>query len=219
MQINADLGQRAVAMTEDMDWVASPLAGVEQRMLDRDGAEVARATSLVRYAPGSHFSAHSHGGGEEFLVLDGIFSDEHGDYGPGSYVRNPPGSSHTPFSEAGCTILVKLRQMDDDDQQSVRIDTASGDWQATDNPGLKRLPLFERGLEKVSMVRAEPGCRIDLHGHPAGEEIFVIDGMLEDEYGRYPKGAWVRMPAGSTHAPWTEDGALIWVKAGHLPAR
>lgn len=218
MRINNDLGQRAVAVTEDMDWVQSPLPGVERRMLDRDGGEVARATSLVRYAPGSHFSAHTHGGGEEFLVLEGTFSDEHGDYGPGSYVRNPPGSSHAPYSEDGCIILVKLRQMDDDDQENVRIDTAKADWVTADNASIKRVTLFERGAERVTLIRAEPGCRVAHHGHPAGEEIFVVDGLIEDEHGSYPKGTWVRMPAGSTHSAWTDEGAVVWVKTGHLPA-
>jgi len=217
MQVNADLSQRAVARTEEMEWVASPLAGVERRMLDRDGGEVARATSLVRFAPGSYFDAHDHGAGEEFLVLEGTFSDEHGDFGPGSYVRNPPGSSHTPFSKDGCVILVKLRQMDDDDQETVRLDTSSAEWVASDNPGLERIPLFECGTERVTLVRAKAGCRVEMHGHPAGEEIFMLDGTLEDEHGRYEKGDWVRMPAGSTHAPWTDTGALIWVKSGHLP--
>jgi len=217
MRINADLSQRAVAMTEEIEWVNSPLPGVQRRMLDRDGEEVARATSIVRYAPDSHFSAHSHGGGEEFLVLEGVFSDEHGDYGPGSYVRNPPGSSHTPYSKDGCTILVKLRQMKDEDQETVRIDTANTPLQDTDNPGIKRLVLFEGHGERVTMVRATPGCQVPMHGHPGGEEVFVLEGALADEHGVYPKGTWVRMPAGSTHAPWSEDGALLWVKAGHLP--
>ena len=105
MKINADLTQRAVVNTNALPWIDSPMAGVQRRLLDRDGDEVARATSLVRYAPGSYFSAHTHGGGEEFIVLEGVFSDEHGDFGPGTYVRNPVGSSHTPHSKDGATIL------------------------------------------------------------------------------------------------------------------
>src|SRR6516165_7170873 len=62
------------------------------RPVHRIGDEVARATSVVRYAPKSRFSAHIHGGGEEFLVLDGVFQDEHGDFPVGSYIRNPPTS-------------------------------------------------------------------------------------------------------------------------------
>ena len=108
MELNADFSKRAVVHAARVSWVPSPIAGVERRMLDRIGEEVSRATSIVRYAPNSHFSAHTHGGGEEFFVLDGVFSDEHGDFPAGSYIRNPPGSRHTPGSEKGCTIFVKL---------------------------------------------------------------------------------------------------------------
>src|SRR5579859_6313352 len=110
MLINADFSARAVVDTTALPWIPSPMPGVERKMLERDGGEVARATSLVRYAAGSRFERHEHGGGEEFLVLDGIFSDEYGDYPPGTYVRNPPGSHHAPFSRTGCTLFVKLRQ-------------------------------------------------------------------------------------------------------------
>ena len=101
MLLNADLTRAAAVDSEALDWVASPMAGVERRMLERDGDEVARATSLVRYAPGSSFAPHTHGAGEEFLVLDGVFSDETGDFPAGAYVRNPPGSRHTPSSGPG----------------------------------------------------------------------------------------------------------------------
>jgi anti-sigma factor ChrR (cupin superfamily) len=123
MELNADFSKRAVVHGAQTDWVASPMKGVDRRMLDRIGDEVARATSIVRYAPGSHFSSHVHTGGEEFLVIDGVFSDEHGDFPAGSYIRNPPESSHTPGSEPGCTILVKLWQFDLADRTHVRIDT------------------------------------------------------------------------------------------------
>src|ERR671922_130962 len=107
MRINADFTRRVSVHAATSDWVQSPMPGVERKMLDRVGDEVARASSIVRYAPNSRFSAHTHGGGEEFLVLQGVFSDEHGDYSPGTYVRNPVGSCHTPHSEGGCTLFVK----------------------------------------------------------------------------------------------------------------
>ena len=108
MNLNSDFGARAAVHAAQLDWTPSPIPGVDRRMLDRIGDEVARATSIVRYAPHSRFPSHTHGGGEEFLVLDGVFQDEHGDYSAGTYVRNPPTSSHTPGSEPGCTIFVKL---------------------------------------------------------------------------------------------------------------
>lgn len=216
MQIHADLSQRAVVHSDALSWVASPLPGVERRMLERDGEEVARATSLVRYAPESHFSPHVHGGGEEFLVLEGVFSDEHGDYGPGYYVRNPPGSSHAPHSEAGCTIFVKLRQMLPDDETFVRIDSNKAAWRPGLVPGLSVLPLYDHPAEQVALVNWEPGTRFTAHRHVGGEEIFVLDGVFEDEQGRYPKGTWLRNPPGSVHEPFSREGCTIYVKTGHL---
>ncbi|PSB39321.1 cupin domain-containing protein [Aphanothece minutissima] len=215
-QLHADRDRRAVVDSGALPWHPSPLAGVERRLLERDGGEVARATSIVRYAPGSRFSPHGHGGGEEFLVLEGVFSDEHGDYGPGTYVRNPVGSAHAPFSEGGCTILVKLRQMDPADQTRVVIDTGSSTFVPGLVPGLCVLPLHAFGLEHVALVRWEPGTRFPLHAHPGGEEIFVLEGVFEDEQGAYPAGTWLRNPPGSRHVPFSGSGCLIWVKTGHL---
>src|SRR3569623_1300362 len=136
MEINADFSRAAVVHAARLPWVASPMAGVDRRMLDRIGEEVARATSIVRYAAGSRVSPHTHGGGEEFLVLDGVFQDEHGDFPAGSYVRNPPPTRHKPGSAPGCTIFVKLWQFDADDRTEVRIDTAKRNFAADpDRPG------------------------------------------------------------------------------------
>ena len=148
MRLNADFDQRAVVHAADEPWIASPMPGVERRMLDRLGDEVARATSIVRYAPGSMFSAHTHTGGEEFLVLEGTFQDEHGDYPAGTYVRNPPGTSHTPGSQDGCTIFVKLWQFDLADRTHVRIDTNKARYLPDpDRAGVEVLPLFHDARE------------------------------------------------------------------------
>jgi anti-sigma factor ChrR (cupin superfamily) len=218
MELHADLGRRAVLDTRTLAWMPSPMTGVERRLLDRRGGEVARATSIVRYAPDSRFARHVHGGGEEILVLEGTFSDETGDYGAGTYLRNPVGSSHAPFSRGGCTILVKLHQMHPDDQRRLVIDTHSASWVPGLVPGLSVLPLHAYGSEHVALVRWAPGTVFAPHGHPGGEEIVVLDGVFQDEHGTYPAGCWLRNPPGSTHRPWSEAGCLIWVKTGHLPA-
>ena len=160
------------------------MAGVERRMLDRQGAEVARATSIVRYAPGSSFECHRHGGGEEILVLEGTFSDDQGEYAVGTYLRNPAGSAHAPFSEEGCTLLVKLQQMHPADQQRVVIDTRTAEWFPGLVPGLKVQPLHAWGSEHVALVRWAPGTVFQPHGHPGGEEILVLDGVFQDEQGQ-----------------------------------
>lgn len=216
MNIHADFNERAVLQTNDIPWVDSPMLGVQRRMLDRVGDEVARATSLVRYAPGSYFSEHTHSGGEEFLVLDGVFSDEHGDFGPGTYVRNPVGSRHTPYSKDGATILVKLWQMDPEDQQQVTIDTQKAVWVPGLVPGLAVLPLHAYGTEQVALVKWAPGTRFQAHRHWGGEEILVLEGTFADEQGIYPQGTWLRNPPDSVHTPFSDEGCVIYVKTGHL---
>jgi len=218
MDLHADLTEPVVLHTPDLAWTPSPMAGVERRMLDRRGAEVARATSLVRYAPGSRFAPHCHGGGEEILVLEGTFSDERGHYSAGTYLRHPVGSSHAPFSELGCTILVKLQQMHPEDRQRLVIDTHREGWRPGLVPGLEVMPLHAFGSEHVALVRWAPGTVFQPHRHPGGEEILVLDGVFQDEHGSYPAGSWLRHPPGSVHCPWSEAGCTIWVKIGHLPS-
>jgi len=199
-------------------WTASPQAGVERRLLERRGGELARATSIVRYAPSSHFKPHSHGGGEEILVLAGTFSDGEGDYPAGTYLRNPVGSSHAPFSSEGCTILVKLQQMHPADQRRLVVDTRSDAWRPGLVEGLEVMPLHAFGSEQVALVRWAAGTVFQPHRHQGGEEILVLAGVFEDEHGTYGAGSWLRNPPGSVHRPWSEHGCTIWVKTGHLPA-
>ncbi len=215
--INADFMQRVVINAANAGWQASPAPGVDRKPLDRVGGEVARATSIVRYAAGSRFDAHAHELGEEFLVLEGVFADEHGEYPAGTYVRNPPGSSHAPHSVDGCQIFVKLRQFDPGDRRRVVIDTRSASWLPGVAPGLQVLPLHEFAAEHVALVRWAPGTRFHAHRHWGGEEILVLEGTFSDEYGDHPAGTWIRSPHLSEHAPWSDEGCLIYVKTGHLP--
>ncbi|MEZ8826066.1 cupin domain-containing protein [Vibrio amylolyticus] len=218
-KVNADFTQRVVIRPEDYAWVDSPMPGVERMMLDRIGDEVARATSLVRYAPMSEFSPHVHTGGEEFLVLDGTFSDEHQDYHQGSYVRNPIGTSHQPkIGKDGATIFVKLQQFSQDDSEQKTVDTKSEPWLQGLVEGLTVMPLHEYQAEHVALVKWAPHTKFNAHQHWGGEEILVLEGTFYDEHGEYPAGTWLRSPHLSQHQPFTkEDGAVIFVKTGHLP--
>lgn len=219
MQLNSDFSKRVVVLPEQYHFTASPLPGVSRMMLDRAGAEVARATSIVRYSPGSGYSHHQHDGGEEILVLDGVFSDEHGDYPAGTYLRNPPGTSHQPYSEHGCTLLVKLWQFAAGDTEQQAIDTKCGNWRQGLVPGLTVLPLHEHNGVNTALVRWAPHTRFNRHIHVGGEEILVLEGLFYDEHGRYPAGSWLRSPRYSEHSPYTlDEGALIYVKVGHLGA-
>ena len=217
MQLNADFSQRAVIHAATLDWTPSPMPGVSRRMLDRIGNEVARATSIVRYDPGSAFSAHTHEGGEEFLVLDGVFQDEAGDFPTGSYVRNPPTSSHTPSSEPGCTILVKLRQFDPDDRTHVRIDAGKmPSIRPASRPDVALTPLFADERETVAIEDWDAGASI-AEENPGGMEIFVLSGSFEESGERFSQHSWLRLPPGAPlSATVGADGARVWVKTGHL---
>lgn len=217
MELNADFSQRVAVHAAKLPWVASPVAGVERRMLDRIGDEVARATSIVRYAPHSHFSPHSHGGGEEFVVLEGVFQDEHGDYPAGCYVRNPPTSRHTPGSEPGCVIFVKLWQFNPDDRIQVRIDTREAAFAPVlERPGVEITALFRDAQEDVRLERWRSHAQIDL-ALPGGAEILVIDGCFRDGEEAFSAQSWLRLPARSRlQAAAGPDGCRLWMKTGHL---
>lgn len=214
MEINADFSTRVVLHSEQLDWVASPMAGVDRRMLDRIGDEVARATSIVRYAPNSKFSAHTHTGGEEFIVLDGVFQDEHGDFPTGTYVRNPPTTSHTPGSDDGCTIFVKLWQFDMDDRTQFRKTMA--DELAAPLNGVATAELHRDPHELVTYSHLDAGAT--LHKTDGGGiEMLVIDGSVIEGGETLGKGAWVRLPDGQTlNATAGDEGAKVWIKSGHL---
>ena len=217
MNLNADFSARAAAHAARLDWTPSPVPGVDRRMLDRVGDEVARATSIVRYAPQSRFSAHTHGGGEEFLVLDGVFQDEHGDYPAGFYVRNPPTSRHTPGSEPGCTLFVKLWQFDPDDRTELRADTASVPFvPAPGRAGVAVAPLFENALENVRLERWAPEAAVTLPA-PGGIELLVVDGGFVEGGETFTPQSWLRLPArGVLRAVAGPRGCRVWAKSGHL---
>lgn len=219
MQLNSHFSQRIVILPDQYAFIDSPLAGVSRMMLERAGNEVARATSIVRYAAGSGYSAHTHNGGEEILVLDGIFSDEHGDYPTGTYLRNPPGTAHQPFSKEGCTLLVKLWQFAAGDNTQLALNTQQAKWLPGLVAGLSVLPLHEHDGVNTALVRWAANTQFNPHTHPGGEEILVLEGVFCDEFGQYPAGSWLRNPRYSSHRPFTQaQGALIYVKTGHLGA-
>jgi len=215
MDLNADFKERVVVHSDQLKWRASPMPGVDRRMLDRIGDEVARATTVVRYAPNSKFSAHTHTGGEEFIVLDGVFQDEHGDYPEGTYVRNPPTTAHTPGSEMGCTIFVKLWQFDMDDRNQFRKTMA--DELADRVDGVATAELHRDDRETVTYSHIDANATLS-NTDAGGIEMLVIKGSVVENGEALGKGAWLRLPEGRplSVAAGT-DGAKLWIKTGHLP--
>ena len=218
MELNADFSERVVVHSNDIDWLASPMPGVDRRMLDRIGGEVARATTIVRYAPNSKFSSHVHTGGEEFIVLEGVFQDEHGDFPVGSYIRNTPTSSHTPGSDEGCVIFVKLWQFQPDDRTQVMINMDKTEpVSAAGREGVSIIPLYRDDQETVRTEIWEPGVHVELDLREGGE-VLVLDGGFVEGDDTLRQHSWLRIPEGGTlDATAGEAGARVWIKTRHIP--
>ncbi len=218
MKINADFDKRVMVHSDELDWITSPTAGVDRRMLDRIGDEVARATTIVRYAKGSKFPAHVHTGGEEFIVLDGVFQDEHGNLPAGSYIRNPPTTRHAPGSDDGCTIFVKLWQYDMDDRTQVTTDmNKNTSVDAAGRDGVAVMPLFSDTRETVKMETWDAGAKVAMD-LPQGGEFLVLDGGFNDGVDDLRRHSWLRLPVGSAFSAVAgAKGAKVWIKTGHLP--
>jgi anti-sigma factor ChrR (cupin superfamily) len=234
MKINADFTQKVIIHSAQQEWVETRMNGVDRRMLDRISAEAGHATSIVRYAPGSCFSPHVHSGGEEFLVLEGVFQDEHGDYSAGTYVRNPPQSKHTPRSDKGCVIFVKLWQFDANDRAQFSIPrTKQVFLNDVNRQGVEIATLHEDERETVSIERWSANTKVDL-ALPQGAEALLLSGSIslythslgvntpditspDTHFETLQSQSWLRLPPNSRLiAKSGEGGATLWIKTRHL---
>ena len=219
-QINGDISIRATADTNAMEWASSPSGSVWRKRVHLVGApESGQVTSIVRYEPGSTFPAHDHPEGEEILVLDGVFSDEHGDWPAGTYLLNPEGFRHAPFSTDGCLLFVKLRQFPSVERNHVVIDTGELDWEPTPVAGISCKPLYEQAgfSDVMRLERWEPDTDPGTIEYPEGVEYYVLDGEFSDAEGAYSQGCWLRLPGGSAHRPRSENGCTLYAKRAGLP--
>ena len=214
--LNMQFDQKVVIDTDLMEWQGSPSEGVWRKPLAREEAERGHATAVVKFEAGMSFSPHDHPLGEEILVLEGTFSDEHGDYPAGSYIRNPEGYRHKPFSKEGCTIFVKLHQFQDQDLETLRVNINQTEW-LPGQGNLQVMPLHSFGVEHTALVKWPANEVFQPHRHFGGEEVFVLSGTFIDEHGSYSQHHWIRSPHLSQHHPRVEEETVIWVKTGHLP--
>jgi len=213
--LNMDFSQAVCLRPDEQQWVRSPADGVSRVHLERVAEESGHVTSFVKFEPGSFFPPHSHPDGEEILVLDGVFSDENGDYPAGSYLRNPPGSKHKPFTKEGCILFVKLDQFQKGDNEQIVIKPEDQQW-CKGIGGLSVLALHQFNGESTTLVAWPKNEVFQPHTHFGGEEIVVISGTFMDEHGEYPAGTWLRSPHMSKHFPYVEEETLIYVKVGFL---
>ncbi len=213
--LNGDLAVRVAVDTAAMDWTPSPSGTVWRKRVHLVGpVEAGQVTSVVRYEPRSTFHLHDHPDGEEILVLDGVFSDEHGDWPAGTYLLNPEGFRHAPFSRDGCVLFVKLRQFPGLTREHVAIATDSVPWQAGACAGTEVRPLYSQAgfPDTMRLERWSRGARLGRIVYPQGAELFVLEGALEDEVGRFGRHAWLRLPPGAAHAPKSSEGCVLFIK-------
>jgi quercetin dioxygenase-like cupin family protein len=216
MRINDDFTRPVIVHAAKQEWVPSPAAGVDRRMLFRIGEEKARASSIVRYAPESAFPRHTHTGGEEFVVLEGVFQDEHGDYPAGSYIRNPPATSHVPSSNEGCTIFVRLWQFRADDRAQTVRRPGEGRQVAPRAGAVAATLLFDDGHEQVRFEDWQAGANVTVE-NTEGLEFLVLRGGLIVNGETLEPQAWGRLPAGmALQARVSGEGARVWMKHGPL---
>jgi anti-sigma factor ChrR (cupin superfamily) len=215
--INGDLGKRVAVDTAAMEWTPSPSSTVLRKRVHLVGPpESGQVTSVVRYEPGSTFHAHAHPDGEEILVLEGVFSDEHGDWPAGTYLLNPEGFRHSPFSRDGCVLFVKLRQFPGRGREHVALRTHTLEWQPSARAGVAVRPLYSQAgfADVMRLERWAPAARRETVGYPAGAELFVLEGSFRDAEDEFARGAWLRLPPGAAHSPSTAEGCVLYIKEG-----
>ncbi len=215
MEINSDISKRVVIRQETLRWTETPSSGIKQLVLERGADALSRATFVIQLEPGSSMQ-NSCEFGHEIVVLDGVLSDESGNYCKGDYLKNPPGSSNVYESASGCMLFVKNQHLEMEEDQRILVKTSSRPWYQGLVDGLSVMPLSEFGTRHTALVRWAPGTRFNAHRHFGGEEIYVLDGVFADEFGKYPGGTWMRSPHLSAHCPYSMEGCTILVKTGHL---
>ncbi|WP_062261372.1 cupin domain-containing protein [Endozoicomonas arenosclerae] len=213
--LNMNLQESIIIQTSKQTWQPSPASQVLRKPLAREEKESGHATSIVQYAVGAKFPEHPHPAGEEILVLSGTFSDETGDFHQGSYIRNPPGTRHSPFSKEGCIIFVKLCQFDPADTKTVRVDTLEVLANEPDDQ-IKEIPLHQFQDEKTSIVRIPAGQTLTLNERPGGLELLVISGRLDTASEEWSEGTWIRTPEWQFELTAVAEETCILVKSGHL---
>jgi anti-sigma factor ChrR (cupin superfamily) len=147
-----------------------------------------------------------------------VFQDEHGDYPEGTYLRNPAGSKHMPFSRLGCTIFVKLGRFMKDDTAQKNLQTSQQKWlpQKT-NPGIKEMLLHSHQGEKTLFIKVSPNTEFEWCHKGKGEEILIINGELHEGQHIYPKGTWLRFGEGGLRKRYTKSNeTILFMKTGHL---
>lgn len=203
-----------IVYSDAIDWQSSPSSSVSRKRFHLAGeTENGQVTSLVRYDPGAGFPSHPHPGGEEILVLSGVFSDETGDWPAGSYLLNPEGFAHAPYSESGCRLLVKLRQYSGDQPARLALDCL----QSTQFEGVACKLLHSDAIEKTVVMKLERG-QVIKNKFKGGCEGFVLDGNVNVNGADLGPNDWFRFPDGDhpegSSVRLLSQGCSLYLKIG-----
>ncbi|MFK7894701.1 MAG: cupin domain-containing protein [Myxococcota bacterium] len=215
--MNGDLSILVSMDTNAMEWQSSPSGNVLRKRLHLvGGAESGQVTSLVRYLPGASFPGHDHPEGEEIFVIEGFFSDQLGDAGPGSHLLNPEGFRHAPYSEEGCLILVKLRQYAGEDRPYQRKESAEMSWIARSGSDIEEKVLFDdaRFPDRTLLERWPAGAEVSNEPLEGGAEFYVLTGSFTVQGETHAAGSWIRLPPKASLSARSESGCELYVKTG-----
>jgi anti-sigma factor ChrR (cupin superfamily) len=215
--INQDFTRVAVVIPQEPPWQQCHWSVSRQQTLEQGGINGVRSTHILQFQAGSELMNDAMRACEEIVVLAGSFSDGLVSYKAGTYIKQPGGFKSAVFTDTGCVLFAKQGHLQAADHVRVVVDQVHAQWRQGMVEGLSVLSLSAFQTEHSALVRWQPGTIFTAHRHWGGEEIFVLEGVFEDEYGRYPAGTWLRNPHLSQHAPYSTEGCVIFVKVGHLP--
>ncbi len=217
VELHADLNRHVVLDTRSLAWVDGAAGAAAHKPLALGGGEPPVSTEIVRYPAGAQIR-EGDAGGAEMLVLAGALGSDPDDLPAGSYIRLPPGWRGQLSCATDCVLFLKRGHLSRRDAQQRMLRPQDRVWHPGLVSGLRVLSLGEFEGAHTALVQWQPGTRFQYHRHYGGEEIFVMEGVFQDEHGDYPAGTWLRSPHLSAHVPFSEPGCLILVKVGHLPA-
>ncbi len=216
MHLNADCDRRVVIDPADRQFVE----GWNGQVCLLESLPDQRESLFLKLLPGVGLSPEASRKDREILVLEGAVEVGGREWSKGSYLRlaGDLGDHGISAREEGALLFVKIGTFPEEDRRSIGIATAESSWSPGLVEGLSVLPLFSDGTANTALVRWAPGTVFQPHRHFGGEEILVLSGVFEDEYGAYPEGSWYRAPHMSRHHPFSTRGCTIFVKTGHLLA-
>lgn len=151
----------------------------------------------------------------DIYVLKGQMLEQTKVYPSGTFITRRI-ETHLTAGPKGVMLFIYRDQLDPGARNETVL-PADLEWYQGGAEGMEVAPLFE-DMHQLMLVSWLPGTQIGFHTHPRGEEIFVLEGELRDQQGRYPAGTWQRLYPGTSHAPYAEVKTLILLRNGHLHA-